>query len=347
MKDFLLGVDRVNAQELSLTRESGVEWTRLSFVMPFEDRMHGRLTQRYVEARAQAELLHRNGMKILGTTPLPFSARWEPDENGALRMNLTPMLPEWLGPIGSATYNKGYEEICSWLADDLRGIVPVWQIANELDIDLFAGPMTPRQSCEFIVHGAKGLKRADPSLLVGHNPAGDPEAYYLYGWLYGRGEPLLDYCGVDGYYGTWQAGGPESWAKRITELSELTGVPVLLNEWGFSSGGELMPNGAVPPTIYQPLCQERKWWHTWGPGHTPEGQAEFIRECFKVFRAHREKLLGAFYFKWKDAETCWQCGRKDCPIETHWGLLEADGKIKPSLAAYKEGAAMMKAMQTP
>jgi len=281
---FFNGAVNVNAQDVDLARKAGIEWTRLGFSMPFEDRMAGRLTQRYVETRAEAEALHRSGMNILGVTPLPYHSRWEPDQNGNLQLKPTPGLPEWVGPIGSEKYNKGYEEICAWLADDLRGIIPVWQIANELDIDLFAGPLTPRQCCELILHGARGIKRADPSLLVGHNPAGDPESYYLYGWLYGRGEPLLDYCGVDAYYGTWQAGGPESWGKRITELSELTGVPLLVCEWGFASGGELMPEGAVPPTIYQPLCQERKWWHTWGPGHNPEGQAEFIRECFKVRR---------------------------------------------------------------
>lgn len=255
-------------------------------------------------------------------------------------MEITPRLPDWVGPPGSGKYNKNYEEICAWMANDLRGIVSIYQIANELDIKLFAGPLTPRESCEFIVHGAKGVKRADSSLLVGHNPAGDPEAYFLYGWLYGRGEPLLDYCGVDGYYGTWQAGGPESWAQRITELSEMTGVPVLLNEWGFSSGGELLSEGELAPGL--PLCQAGKWRHTWGPGHTPEGQAEFVRECFKVFRLHRERLLGAFYFKWQDTEDCWQCGRKDCAIETRWGLVDVNEKPKPSLAAYKKGVAMMK-----
>jgi len=33
----------------------------------------------------------------------------------------------------------------------------------------------------------------------------------------------------------------------------------------------------------------------------------------------------------------WQCGSPDCPIETAWGLVDGEGKPKPSLTAFKEG----------
>jgi len=327
--------------DVRLIRETGIEWIRQKLAMPFVDRIGGQISEEYLRSKAQVQLRIAQGLKVMGTTPLPYSARHEPDEKGILRMRVEPNLPDWLGVPGSDTYNRGYEEICAWMANDLRGIVAVWQIANELDIDLFAGPLTARQSCELIVHSARGLKSADSSLMVGHNPAGvGPHSDFFYGWLYGRNKPLLDYCGVDGYYGSWTDGGPESWDRRLTELAEMTGMPILINEWGFSSEGQVLAPGELQPN--QLMCQLCKWPSTWGPGHTPEGQAAFVRECFDVFRAHRKSLLGLFFHTWGDQENCWQCGRADCPMETRWGLVDLNGKPKPAWKAYQEGIASMK-----
>lgn len=341
MSELLFGTCANGSADAALMRQTGIEWVRQNLGMPFADRLGGRLTDEYLRNKALVQSWISQGVKVMGVTPQPFAGAYEPDAQGVLRLRVKPRLPEWLGRPGTEEYNRNYEEVCAWLARDLKDQISMWQIANELDIEIFAGPLTPRQACEFIVHGARGLKRVDSSLLVGHNPAGDPPAYFLYGWLYGRGEPLLDYCGVDGYYGTWMAGGPESWGRRIAELSELTGVPVLVAEWGFASAGGVCAEGDVPAD--RPPCQTRKWRHTWGPGHTPEGQAAFVRECFRMFRTHREQLLGVFFYRWEDQEVCWQCGRPDCPIETRWGLVDVNGQPKPALAACREGIAMMKA----
>ncbi len=36
----------------------------------------------------------------------------------------------------------------------------------------------------------------------------------------------------------------------------------------------------------------------------------------QVFLKHRQNLLGFFFYRWEDHETCWQCGSPGCPIET-------------------------------
>jgi hypothetical protein len=335
MSEMVIGTSALPTADAEQIREAGIGWVRQGFRFPFADRVGGEVTEAYREARSRAEAWTARGLKVMGVTPLPVHSRYEADDAGALQLKWTPLLPEWCGPLGSAEYLETYQAACRWLAEDLRGIAAMWQIANELDIEMFAGPLNPRQACELISAAARGLKDADPSLVIGHNPAGAPAAYFLCGRLFGREDGLLDYCGIDGYYGTWAPGSPENWARRIAELHELTGAKVLVNEWGFSSAGEVMtPQEAAGG---QPNCQLRKWRHTWGPGHTPAGQAAFVREAFDAFRSQRDALLGVFFYRWEDQEACWQCGSPDCPIETAWGLVDREGKPKPSLKAFKEG----------
>ena len=335
MSEMVIGTSALPAADAGQVRDAGIGWVRQGFAFPFVDRVGGQVTDAFREARSRAEGWAGRGLKVMGVTPLPVRSRYEADDAGKLQLKWTPILPEWCGPLGSPDYLQTYEATCRWLAEELRGAVPMWQIANELDIEMFAGPLNPRQACELISAAARGLKDADPSLVVGHNPAGAPAAYFLCGRLFGRDDCLLDYCGIDGYYGTWAPGGPENWAGRIAELHDLTGAKVLVNEWGFSSAGEVMTEAEAARGGAN--CQLRKWRHTWGPGHTPAGQAAFVREAFEAFRSQRDALLGLFFYRWEDQETCWQCGSPDCPIETAWGLVDREGRPKPSFDAFREG----------
>jgi hypothetical protein len=173
-------------------------------------------------------------------------------------------------------------------------------------------------------------------LKVSTNCAGGPTTYYFLGRLFDDPRVKLDYCGIDQYYGTWQPGGPENWVDRIHELYTITdGVKVLVNEWGFSSAGEVMTPAEVASGAAN--CQLHKWTFTWGAGHTWDNQAEFVRRAFDAFLAQREKLLGICFYRWEDQETCWQCGSPDCPVETAWGLVDVHNRPKPSYIAFQEG----------
>lgn len=278
-------------------------------------------------------------MLVMGVTPLPGIGKREPGDDGKLKLVWNPRMPEWAGRPGSPEYLRNYADTCAWMAQDLKGTVGMWQVANEMDIELFAGPLNPAEGCELVTAGARGLKSSDPSLVVGHNPAGDPKGYYFFGRLFNRPDAVMDYCGVDGYYGSWAPGAPSDWAPRIRELSSLTGVPILVNEWGFSSTGEIMSEadrlaGLMP-------CDRKKWWYTWGSGHTPEGQAEFVKAAMESFHSVRDLLFGMFFYRWEDQEKCWQCGAADCPAEIGWGLTGFKGDPKPALKAYQEGIRLL------
>lgn len=335
MSELMIGTSAYATADTELLREAGIGWIRHGFRLPFADRVGGEPTEEHSERRAEAAALAAGGFKIMGVSPGPGIATRQPDAEGKLCLTWQDGLPQWFGALGSDEFLRNYQDMCEWLADDLRGIVTAWQIANELDISQFAGPLDASQACDLIEHGARGLKAADASLLVGHNPAGSENAYYFFDRLFKSADSLLDYCGVDGYYGTWQSGGPQNWAERIAELHALTDMPVLVNEWGFSSAGELMTEEQRGSGLS--VCDLKKWARGWGPGHTPEGQARFVEAAFEAFRSERSALLGLFFYRWEDQERCWQCGEPDCPAETAWGLVDLEGRPKPSFHAFKEG----------
>jgi len=334
MSDMMMGVCAPgDPSEAQLMKEAGIEWVRLGCPVPFQDRIGGSVTEACRRAKAGYERWAAEGIKIMGVTPGPGVKRWEAGPDGDLELTWHRGLPEYFGELGSDRCLKTYEEMCAWLARDLHGLVQAWQIGNELDWHQFAGPLNPRQACDFILAGARGLRSSDPSLVIGHNPTTDVLAYYFYGRLFA--DTLLGYCGIDRYFGSWQRGGPEDWAPLLAELHELTFAPVLINEWGFASAGGVMT--AEDRAAGASTCKCHRWPHTWGPGHTPEGQAEFITKAFDVFVAQKDKLLGQFYFRWADQPTCWQCGKPDCPAETAWGLVDLKGNPKPSYHALKDG----------
>ena len=50
---------------------------------------------------------------------------------------------------------------------------------------------------------------------------------------------LVDYMGVDSYRGTWSDGEPDDILCEIDATYNAVGLPVLVQEFGFSSAGEI------------------------------------------------------------------------------------------------------------
>lgn len=334
------GVCAHEVASIEMLEAAGIGWVREGVPYPFTDRIGGTLSERYRKAKELIGKFADGGIKVMASALQPGSALRKPDADGNLVLKWNHRAPEWYGELGTDEFTRKFEETAEWLASDLKGLVGAWQIGNEMDWMQFAGPLNPKQACDLILAGARGVKRAAPDALVGHNMAGCDKAYFFFAYLFSReNRPLMDYCGIDGYYGTWGPGGPGDWADRIKELNDLTGAKVILNEWGFASAGGVMTDAERKSG--RAVCQLKKWGHTWGPGHTPEGQAEFIRRAFEAMAARRDALLGQFYFRWADQKACWQCGQSDCPAETAWGLLDVNGDPKPSYDAYREGVSRL------
>lgn len=337
MSELIIGISAYEHANTRLMRSAGIDWVRVGFPYPFIGPDDSTPTPRYLKARQNAQAWAERGFRLIGSTPSLGLGTFQPDATGKMVIHWKDGFPTWFGAPGSQDFNRNYSAACAFLAKDVGRIVPLWQIANELDISQFAGPFNLRQASELVLRAAMAMKDADPALKVSTNCAGGPTTYYFLGRLFDDPRVKLDYCGIDQYYGTWQPGSPESWANRIEELYAITGgVKVLINEWGFSSAGDVMTPAEASSGSGN--CQLRKWTFSWGSGHNWNSQAEFIRRAFDVFTAQRVKLLGVCFYRWEDQETCWQCGSPDCPVETAWGLVDVQNTPKPSYEAFRDGA---------
>lgn len=72
-----------------------------------------------------------------------------------------------------------------------------------------------------------------------------------------------------------------------------------------------------------------------GYPHTPEGQGRFFRDL--IPRMYSLPFVGGmFVYCYADSEKCYMCGQPDCPTETRWGLVDVNGKEKPSYYAVRK-----------
>ena len=333
MAGVAAGLREITEVDRRLMREAGITWLRsgnLGFDPGRALRAEPQPERYEAVKRAMCEL-RCHGFRFIGITPLPKEMQ---DVGGA---------------PGSPAQYEAYRRVCAWLATDLDGVVDLWQVANELDIWIFRHTLTLEQSVDFLKAGLAGIKESGPGRKAGINITLFPsrpgevdgnternEGEFIARAIYGDPGVAVDYAGFDSYPGTWREGGAESWSDYLDRFHVLTGKPVIIQEFGYSSAGGLMTEAEKRKGLYP--CQAKKWRYAWRGAHTPGIQAQFIEESFRVF-VSKPYVAGAIYYRWKDAKLCWQCKQADCPAETAWGLLDADGRINPSYHSLKASLA--------
>lgn len=330
MVGIAAGISTLSVAEKNLIQDAGIGWLR-SGGLGFDP-------GRFLSGQEQAGKIHVLKDKIAGLVADGFNI-----------MGLTPgprEMGELAGRPGSPEYFDNYRRVCAALAREFKGLINHWQVANELDIWIFRRSLSLDQSVDFLKAGIRGLKETDSALKVGINITLFPslpgevdgnteshEGVHIAKGIYHDPGLELDYAGFDSYPGTWRKGGVESWDEYLDAFHELTGKPIIVQEFGYSAEGQMMSRSEDESGIYP--CEARKWRFSWnGAGHTPETQARFIEESFKVF-ARKPFVIGATYYNWKDSDECWQCGKSDCPIETAWGLMDRHGNLKPAYYSLK------------
>ena len=130
----------------------------------------------------------------------------------------------------------------------------------------------------------------------------------------------------------------DSWnhfERHGTELTEKAGKSIIIQEFGYASRGDVMTpaekaSGKSPHEL-------KKWGHGWREGHTPDIQAAYLEETYRIFM-DTSTVLGAIWYCWSDHERCWNCGAPDCPCETAWGLVDTDEAPKPAYHAFSRVA---------
>ena len=336
-KKFMAGVaislEDITTETEQRLQEAGLHWLR-SGIRGFDQ-------DRFFKGEEQPEAFYQHRQKLTGLR-----------ERGFEIMGITPgpvKFSEAAGKPGSAEYYESYRRLCAFLGREYQGLIDYWQVANELDIWIFRDTLSLEESVEFLKAGLRGLKDVDKAFQVGINITLFPsrpgevdgntdkhEGVFLAKGIYQDPTVEVDYAGFDSYVGTWRQGGVEDWNDYLDSFYELTGKPIIIQEFGYSSAGEMMTEEEAAKGAYP--CEVKKWKFAWNGGHTPDVQAAFISESYRIF-AQKPFVIGAIYYRWNDQATCWQCGQPDCPAETAWGLVTLQNELKPSYHSLKKSLA--------
>jgi hypothetical protein len=323
-----------------LLRDLGIKWVRLEIGIPYSEK-RGEISQEFLHNMETIKRYADNGFKILAVSVLPGSYRHNPETD---KIEWHTDLPEWMGSYDSDEFYENLKKGCAETGRLTKGLVDFWQIANEPDAEMFTGPFNDEQLAKFLVSVAQGILEGNPDARNGINPAClRDRTRWLVNEVYNRKDSPFHYLGLDCYFGSWQEGGPQDWIAYINEMHELTGKPIIINEWGYSS---LQSSPVTDPiTISKEvrensdggyeICIPKEWINSWDTGHSDEVQAKYIRECIKIF-AESPYVIGNFFFRWNDTEICWRCGQVDCPAECAWGIVDKDEKPKPGYYALQE-----------
>jgi hypothetical protein len=339
-QNHIQGICAVEKPDFPLLRDLGVRYVRLGLGFPFADEGMKTPSERFERSLTVIEQYASEGFMALGTTFGPGSSRYDPQTKTTRWMTA---IPAWAGTHNDQKYYDVLEKACEVLGTKTRGMVDLWQIANEPDIDIFRGELTDEQIDRFLVISARAIKRVSPESRTGINIGFiTDDARRMIKSIYGMADSPFDYLGIDGYFGSWQPGGPENWVGYIDESHQLSGKPVIINEWGYSSlqCGPITDDPERTKRYNQGVCKAKAWNRHWGAGHTPEVQADFMRQCHRIFVEHPH-CIGNFIFRWNDTETCWQCGQPECPAETAWGIVDTRNQPKPAYYALKEEIARL------
>lgn len=339
---------------VNLMKEAGITLSRTFFTFPFTDESMTETTEDYKKTLACVRLYKENGIDTVAGINTAEQCR--ADENGTV--SFVRQYPDWMGPYDGDYYYEVLEKVAVRIATDLGDMVTYWQIGNENDSDIFRGNLTHEQNVRYLKSLARGVKKVNPKACCGINLAGvgsasdingdslshsvHPYAEKLINALYNCENSDFDYIGLDGYFGTWTNGAPEDWEAYINRAHEVSGKPVMINEWGYSSlqRGKPRPEEDQNRHFNTNVCRYKdfdmagckKWL---GEDHSEEMQARYITECLTIFRDNPHCFANLF-FQWQDMATCWQCGDDDCPAETAWGIIDKNGRVKPGYEALKK-----------
>ncbi len=309
--------DNAVENRIEQMRRAGVEWVLCDIPFPFDGAV-GRASDAFCNFGALLQRWHRAGFKVLGVTPYPagFEEGWSIDA----------------GRPGGAKFLRIYEEACRFLAAEYAETVGAWVIGNQLNLERFRRPMTEDEAVELMKRGGSGVKRGSPDALAGINMFGsDRTARRMYLRLYPNDAVEFDYVGTNGFFGTYDPGGPDTWHEQLAVLKEMTGKPVIVLECGYPSRGEPMTDDerASGRTHHE----YGKLPFMWREGHSPEEQAAYLERAFWILTGSPD-VKGAFWFSWSDRPKCWNCGRPGCPAGTANGLVDLDEKPKPAYHAF-------------
>ncbi len=305
-----------------LVRELGVDWIRLNIPFPWVDKIGGEVSERWTRVKDEFREAVDAGLHVMPSTPTIFGFN-----------------EEICGKRGSDEFYENVRLAARFMCEDLgelakpKDAIALWQCMNELDIPTFSGDVPIEICVETCRQTARGILDVNPDAKCGTNFASWRDESRRIGEMLFAGEHPFAYVGDDQYFGSWQPGTVEDWNSVLDGMWEAFHLPILINEWGFSSRGN--PGELDLKTEGEGHVCFAAWANTLEGGHSEAVQAEYFRRGLEIFAAHPH-VLGNFMFCFSDAKSCWQCNQDGCPAECYWGLCDVDCNPKPAYFAAKE-----------
>lgn len=218
---FIAGVCHAR-EKLDCIAAANIRWNREDVPFPFQPGKFGELTPAYIAYRDKVRRCAARGLNTMCVTPYP---------KAFAQFGVDPASAEGLAVV---------EETLRWMAADLKAAgLRGYQITNELNVFHFRVPLTMEQVPAFLIAGIRGVHAGDPDAILGYNSAGvGPEVQAMIEQVRPYHD-LVDYMGVDSYRGTWSDGEPDDILGEIDATYNAVGLPVLVQEFGFSSAGEI------------------------------------------------------------------------------------------------------------
>lgn len=198
-------------------KNANIGWIRIDISFPFDK--DGGLTESYLRFKEYAKTYAEKGIKVMAVTPYP---------RDYINAGIDIRLKESEAKL---------KETALFMLNDLRGIVSAFQITNEMGIPHFTLPLTMEEASRFIGLQLQAMYPDRGEILIGYNSGGPQADLHL------KMKPFHKYCdyvGIDIYIGCFaNVGGYLRFFDFLLRyLWAFTGKPLLLQEFGYISGGQ-------------------------------------------------------------------------------------------------------------
>ncbi len=214
---FIKGICHTH-NEYDLINEANIEWIREDMPMPIL--ADGTPDPSYLRWKEEMKEYLDNGIRVMGITPYP-------DEY--IEIGLDPRVPENEAKI---------KEIAEFYITDLKGMVDVFQITNEMGVDRFTYPLTMEEAARFIGIQLEAMNPIKGDVLIGYNLCA--QALLNLPGLMKPYHQYCDYVGVDLYLGSFEniLKNIDQYTFALKYVRRVTGKPVILCEFGYIGLGE-------------------------------------------------------------------------------------------------------------
>lgn len=218
-REFVCGVCHPN-DNYEQIKSANIGWVRFDMPFPFEK--DGSVSLGFVRFKEKARAYQDNGIKVMTVTPYPRD-----------------YFANGIDPT-TAEGGEKVREIARFIINELQGVVSGIQVTNEMGIPHFTLPLKSMdEAARFIGIQLEEMYPLRNDILLGYNSAG-PQAD-----LHSKMTPYYKYCdyvGVDIYIGCFMVPGFMWMFDALLDyLWVMTKKPIMLQEFGYISGGKPMP----------------------------------------------------------------------------------------------------------